>query len=141
MFSSPGTSAFSGVRPYGGNRNKFSSLQISVAAACLPLTLLAYFPYFEKKNKSRFMRSPYCLCIHRPLNFSMPELIFMKLGIYNPNGKLINPSYRSLRLYVCARQRLGKIATAATNTHAKLEELLDASFYMRSVSCKRKMGD
>jgi hypothetical protein len=32
--------------------------------------LLAYFPYFGKKNRSRLMRSPCCLCIcSPPLNF------------------------------------------------------------------------
>jgi hypothetical protein len=34
---------------------------------------------------------------------------------------------------IVARQRLGKNVTAATNTHAKIEELLDASFSMRSM--------
>jgi hypothetical protein len=33
-----------------------------------------------------------------------------------------------------ARQRLGKHGLEATNTHATIE-LLDAGFYMRSVSC------
>jgi hypothetical protein len=40
-----------------------------------------------------------------------------------------------------ARQRLGKNVTTATNTHATIEELLDVSFYMRSVSYQRKIGD
>jgi hypothetical protein len=33
-----------------------------------------------------------------------------------------------------ARQRLGKTVTAATNTHAKIEELLEVSLSMRSVT-------
>jgi hypothetical protein len=37
-----------------------------------------------------------------------------------------------------AGQQLGKIATAATNTHATIEELLDASFSVRSVSYQGK---
>jgi hypothetical protein len=39
---------------------------------------------------------------------------------------------------VIRRQRLGKDVTAVTNTDASLEELLDASFSMRSVSYQRK---
>jgi hypothetical protein len=45
----------------------------------------------------------------------------------------INSSHQSLYLYVypliVAKQRLGKNVTAATNTHATIEELLDASFF------------
>jgi hypothetical protein len=51
----------------------------------------------------------------------------------------------SLFLYVCPlfvdRQRLGEDVTAATNTHAAIEELLDGSFSLRSVAYKRKVGD
>jgi hypothetical protein len=67
--------------------------------------------------------------------------MFMKLGTYimarEPisTAYFINPSRQSVCLYlyppVVARQRLGKNVTAATNTHATIEELLDASFYMR----------
>jgi hypothetical protein len=49
----------------------------------------------------------------------------------------INPSYQSVLLclsLIVARQRLGKNVTAATNTHAKIEELLDASFSIRFLS-------
>jgi hypothetical protein len=42
---------------------------------------------------------------------------------------------------IVARQRLGKNVTAATNTHAKIEELLEASFSMPSVSYQRKVSD
>jgi hypothetical protein len=35
----------------------------------------------------------------------------------------------------------GKNVTAATNTQATIEELLDASFSMRSVSYQTKLGD
>jgi hypothetical protein len=41
----------------------------------------------------------------------------------------INPSYQSVSVCVSlivARQRLGKNVTAATNTHATIEEFLDA---------------
>jgi hypothetical protein len=66
----------------------------------------------------------------------------------------INPSHQSVCLYayplivarqrpgnnppIVARQRLGKNVTVATNTHATLEELLGASFSMRSVSYQGK---
>jgi hypothetical protein len=46
----------------------------------------------------------------------------------------VYPSYR-------CEQRLGKHVLSATNTHAAIEKLLDASFYVRSVSHNRKVGD
>jgi hypothetical protein len=56
----------------------------------------------------------------------------------------INPSSQSaclcVYLPIVARKRLGKNVTAATNTHETLEELLDASFFSRSMSCQRKLG-
>jgi hypothetical protein len=42
---------------------------------------------------------------------------------------------------IVARQRFGKHASAAINTRATTEELLDVSFSMRAVSYKRKVGD
>jgi hypothetical protein len=39
------------------------------------------------------------------------------------------------------RQRLGKNIIAATNIRAAIEQLLDASFSMRSVSYQGKVGD
>jgi hypothetical protein len=78
-----------------------------------------------------------------PSNFWMPELIFMKLGMYimacEPisTAYFVNPPPISLCLYVYPAigpwQRLGKNVTAATNTHATIEELLDASFSIRSL--------
>jgi hypothetical protein len=41
---------------------------------------------------------------------------------------------------IVAGKRLGKNVTAATNTHATIGELLEASFSMRSVSYQRKGG-
>jgi hypothetical protein len=52
----------------------------------------------------------------------------------------LNQSHQSVCMYV-ARQRLGKHVTVATNTHAAIEELLDASFSMRFVLYQRKVGD
>jgi hypothetical protein len=49
----------------------------------------------------------------------------------------------SVCLYVyppnIVRQRLGKHVQAATNTHAKIEELLDALSSVRSLSHQRKV--
>jgi hypothetical protein len=114
---------------------------------------LACFPYLEKKNKSRLMISPCCLCvcIASPINFWMPEPIFMKLGMYiivlEPISTpyFINPSQQSMRLDVIPsivpRQVSGKNVTMATNTHATKEELLAASFSVRSVSYEGTAGD
>jgi hypothetical protein len=58
---------------------------------------------------------------------------------------IMNPSHQSVCLCVytpiVARQRLGKIVTEATNTHATIEELLGESFFMRSVTYQRTLGD
>jgi hypothetical protein len=57
----------------------------------------------------------------------------------------INPSHQSVCLYVyppiVARQRLGKNVTAATNTQATIEGLLDMSFSMWDGSYQRKVGN
>jgi hypothetical protein len=75
----------------------------------------------------------------------------MKLGMYIMETEpistayFVNPSRQSVCLYVyppvVARQRLGKDVAASTNTHEIIEELLEASFSMRSVSYQRKVGD
>jgi hypothetical protein len=44
-------------------------------------------------------------------------------------------------LPIVARQRMGKNVTAATNTHTTIEELLDASLSMLSVSYQRKVSE
>jgi hypothetical protein len=41
---------------------------------------------------------------------------------------------------IVARQRLGRDVTAVTNTHAAIEELLDASFSMWPVSYQGKQA-
>jgi hypothetical protein len=40
-----------------------------------------------------------------------------------------------------ARQRLGKNVAAAMHTHATIDELLNASFSMLSMSYQREVGD
>jgi hypothetical protein len=48
----------------------------------------------------------------------------------------------SVCLYVyVARQRLEENVTPATNTHVTIEELLDAKFSMRTVSCGMRVGN
>jgi hypothetical protein len=78
----------------------------------------------------------------------VPEPIFMKFGMAPEpisTACFINPSHQSVCLYVnppiVVRQRLGKTDTAETNTHTTIQELLEASFCMRSVSYQRKVGD
>jgi hypothetical protein len=50
----------------------------------------------------------------------------------------VNPSHQSVCLYVypliVGRQRLGKDVSAAKNTQATIDEVLDASFSMGSVA-------
>jgi hypothetical protein len=75
----------------------------------------------------------------------------MKLGMYITapesikKAYFINTSHQFVCLYVhpaiVARQRLGKNVTATTNTQATIDELLDASFSVRSVSYQGKVGD
>jgi hypothetical protein len=81
-----------------------------------------------------------CVCECLPINLLMAEPIFMKLGMHimapEPiwTAYFINASHQFVCLYVyVARQRLGKNVTAATKLHATIEELLDASFSMRSL--------
>jgi hypothetical protein len=73
-----------------------------------------------------------------PINFWMPEPIFMKTAYFKHLS-------HQLCLYVYAsivvRYRLSKNVTAAMNTRANIEVLLDAAFSMRSVSYKSKGGD
>jgi hypothetical protein len=42
---------------------------------------------------------------------------------------------------IVARQRLGRNVTAVTNTHAAIQELLDASFFNVACVVSRKVGD
>jgi hypothetical protein len=94
------------------------------------------------------MRSSWCVCV---VNFRMPQQIFMNLGMYilapEPisTAYFINPSHQSVCLYVYppifARQRLGKKVTMTRNTQATIEEMLDASSTVRSLSYQRNIGD
>jgi hypothetical protein len=94
------------------------------------------------------MSSPCYLSVNPPINFLTPQSIFIKHGMYimtlEPNSLtyFINPSHHTVSVCVppvIARQRLGKNVSAATNTHTTTEDLLDASFSMRSVSHQRNV--
>jgi hypothetical protein len=98
------------------------------------------------------MRSQCCLCVClcSPINYLMPEPIFMKLGMYimalEPISKtyIINPSVsRCVYMFIpriVARQRLGKQLPAAMST-GTIEKLLDASFVYAFISYQRRVGD
>jgi hypothetical protein len=102
----------------------------------------AYVYFYQ--NKENRLKIKVSLCGHHA------EPIFMKLGTHimatEPisTAYFINPSNLSVCLYVypliVARQRLGRNVTAAMNTQATTEELLDASFTVRSVLYQRKAG-
>jgi hypothetical protein len=95
-----------------------------------------YWSAILEKSKSRFMRLHAATCLWIPLmKFWMSEPIFMKLGIcimvpeHISTAYFVNPSHHLVCLYWYP-----PIVAATTNTHATMEELLDASFSMRSVS-------
>jgi hypothetical protein len=61
--------------------------------------------------------------------------------LWREDGSVVYQSVSEYISPVVARQWFGKNVTAATNTHARVDKLLDASFPMRSLSYKRKVGD
>jgi hypothetical protein len=84
------------------------------------------------------------------ISFSMPEPIFMKLGMYilapEPISAayFINPCHQFMSVCVSptvARQRIVKNVTVVTSKHAAIEEVSDAPCPMKSMSYKRKIGD
>jgi hypothetical protein len=105
------------------------------------------------KNKSRLMRLPSCLCL---CEFPFHQLSHFWTNFYETwyvyhsnwaqlNGVLHKP-LPSACVSLCvspivARQRLGEHDTAATNTHATTEELLNSQFSMRSALHQRKVRD
>jgi hypothetical protein len=122
---------------------------IFVSFSSLLLLPTTYFPYFEKIKVGLCDHLAVCVSVYPPTNFWMAEPIFMKLGIHIMTPEplsptyFINPSNQSLYVCICiaTRQRLGKHVTAATNTDATIEELLNASFSMPSVSYQWKVGN
>jgi hypothetical protein len=82
------------------------------------------------------------------IKFWIHEPIFMKFGmnIMAPGpfstAYFINASHKYVFLYVYVpTQRLGKNITASINTRVIIEELLEASFSVRSVPCQGKEGE
>jgi hypothetical protein len=93
-----------------------------------------------------------CVCVSPPPQNQiwMPEAIFMKPGMYIMASEpistayFINPSHQSVYVYVYPLSLLGNGSVKTLSrqwTHATIEELLDASFTMRSVSYRGKVGD
>jgi hypothetical protein len=88
-----------------------------------------------------------CLCIF-PSTSDWLNLMRLVIRTMAPEptttAYLINPSHQFVCLYVhlsmVSRRRLYKKITAAANTHATIEELLDAPFSKRSVSYQRKQA-
>jgi hypothetical protein len=102
-----------------------------------------------------------CLCVLH-INFRKTEVIFIKVCMRTMElepiltSYFINLSHQSVCLYtytlsslgngsvrkppIVSRQRLDKNVTASTNTHAKIEEYLDASYSMRAVSYQEKQA-
>jgi hypothetical protein len=83
-----------------------------------------------------------CICtVYPPINFWMPEKIFMNLGMYVmaresiSTAYFINPSHQCVcvSLRIVARQRFGRHVPVAMNTRNN-RELLETSFYIRPVS-------
>jgi hypothetical protein len=95
------------------------------------------------------MKSPWCLCICEPprINFWMPEPILLKFGMCImaheaiSTAYFINPSHPSVSVCVSFLTSLRKRSVKTLpqqRTHATIEELLDASFSMRSLTYERK---
>jgi hypothetical protein len=74
--------------------------------------------------------SYYCVCVGNSNFFSLLFLFWKR----NKSRLMTSPCSVSVSIPLfVARQRLDKNIHAATNTDAKIEELLDASFYTRCV--------
>jgi hypothetical protein len=93
------------------------------------------------------MRSRCCLCVCvrvSSLSLLSTGSVKMPLSLLS-NGLVKNPLIVARQrlgenLPIVARQRLGRNVTAVINTDATTEELLDASFSMRPVSCQEKQA-
>jgi hypothetical protein len=104
---------------------------------------LAYFHYFEKKVGLCDYHAV-CVCVYPPYKLlngwtTLYETWYVYHGTWAHINGVVHKSLPSVCVPIgypppVARQRLGKNVTSATNTHATIEELVDASFYMRFVS-------
>jgi hypothetical protein len=101
------------------NASLYSFHRLSVIF-CL---LLAYFPYL-KKDQSRLMRSPWCLCVspYEAVNtwINIYEIWYVYHGTWAHLTGVLQKALPSVWVYVTppvvARQWLGKNVTASTNT-------------------------
>jgi hypothetical protein len=76
------------------------------------------------------LRCCLCVCLYTPLSLLGNGSVTIPVSLIG-NGSL-------KILHIVASHRLGRNVTAVTNTHATIEELLDASFSMWPVSYKGK---
>jgi hypothetical protein len=86
------------------------------------------------------MRSRFCLCIPpivamQRLGKNPPIVARQRLG---GHPLMVARQRVGKNPPIAARQRIGRNVTAVTNTHATIEELLDASFSMWSVPYQAK---
>jgi hypothetical protein len=96
------------------------------------MRFLANFLYFEKKKLIRLCDlHSVVVSLKSPINFGMPEPVYMKLYTYITTPEpiwtayFINPSHQSvcLCILIVARQRLGKHVSAATNTRSSTRNI------------------
>jgi hypothetical protein len=96
--------------------------------------------FWKRKNTYKFILLSVYVCMLQPI-FTKRRMYI--IGAWAHLNGVLTKYLPSVCMYVypsvVARQRLGKNVTAATNTHAPIEELLDASFSIRSMSCQRKV--
>jgi hypothetical protein len=101
----------------------------------LKSALLAYFPYFEKNKRC-------CLCVCISLIVARQRFgkspLFVARQWLGKNPLIVSRQRLGKNPPIFARQRLGRYFNAVTNTHATIEELLDASFSMWPVSYQGK---
>jgi hypothetical protein len=79
-----------------------------------------------------------CVCLSVCLSVCLfiPPIIARQLLV--KNSLIIARQRLSKKPLIVARQQLGRYVTAVTNTHATIEELLDASFSMWPVPYQGK---
>jgi hypothetical protein len=128
-------------------RGKPATNRLSYGAVLIFILLSLFW-----KNKKAY--EIVILCVYEftiLINFSMPQQSFLKLGTYitapEPikTAYAINPFHQCVSLCVyslfVARRLLGKNIAAERNTHTTIEELLDASSSMRSMSNQKEVGN
>jgi hypothetical protein len=77
------------------------------------------------------MRSHCCVCVCVCLSVYPPIVARQRLG---KNPLIVARQKLGKNVPIVARQRFGRNVTSVTNTHATIEELLEASFSMWPVS-------